>query len=75
MTLCEAMGVSFADMKKALEQIEPVPGRAERVEKGQPFAVVIDYAHTPDSLRALYETYQGKKIIGVLGSTGGGRDT
>lgn len=75
MTLCEAMGVRFADMKKALEQIEPVPGRAERVEKGQPFAVIVDYAHTPDSLRALYETYRQKKIIGVLGSTGGGRDT
>lgn len=79
MTLCEAMGVPLADMKKTLEQIEPVPGRAERVEKGQLFAVVVDYAHTPDSLRALYETYQdkagGKKIIGVLGSTGGGRDT
>jgi UDP-N-acetylmuramoyl-L-alanyl-D-glutamate--2,6-diaminopimelate ligase len=75
MTLCEAMGVPFGEMKKALEQIEPVPGRAERVEKGQPFTVVVDYAHTPDSLRALYETYKGKKIIGVLGSTGGGRDT
>jgi UDP-N-acetylmuramoyl-L-alanyl-D-glutamate--2,6-diaminopimelate ligase len=83
MTLCGAMGVRFADMKKALEHIEPVPGRAERIERGQPFAVVVDYAHTPDSLRALYETYaspgpninRGKKIIGVLGSTGGGRDT
>jgi UDP-N-acetylmuramoyl-L-alanyl-D-glutamate--2,6-diaminopimelate ligase len=79
MTLCEAMGVTFDEMKRALEHIEPVPGRAERVERGQPFAVVVDYAHTPDSLRALYETYQDtkgdKKIIGVLGSTGGGRDT
>lgn len=78
MTLCEAMGVPFAEMKKALEHIEPIAGRAERVEKGQPFAVVVDYAHTPDSLRALYETYStdrpGKKIIAVLGSTGGGRD-
>jgi len=59
-----------------------VPGRADRVERGQPFTVVVDYAHTPDSLRALYETYassgstinRDKKIIGVLGSTGGGRD-
>lgn len=77
MTLCEALGVRFEDMKKALEQIEPIPGRAERVEKGQLFTVVVDYAHTPDSLRALYETYKkdGRKIIGVLGSTGGGRDT
>lgn len=76
MTLCEAMGVPFGEMKKALETVEPVPGRAERVERTQQFAVVVDYAHTPDSLRALYETYkkEGRKLIGVLGSTGGGRD-
>lgn len=75
MMLCEAIGIRFEDMKKTLEHIEPIPGRAERVERGQPFAVVVDYAHTPESLRALYETYRGTKIIGVLGSTGGGRDT
>ncbi len=42
----------------------------------QPYLVVVDYAHTPDSLKALYETYhKDHRIIGVLGSTGGGRDT
>ncbi|MDO8548190.1 MAG: UDP-N-acetylmuramyl-tripeptide synthetase [bacterium] len=83
MTLCEAIGVRFEDMKKALEHIEPIPGRAERVERGQPFTVVVDYAHTPDSLRALFETYAStslstgahKRTICVIGSTGGGRDT
>ncbi len=89
LTLTDAMGIPQATIKKALETIAPVAGRAERVEKGQPFTVIIDYAHTPDSLRALYETYsqrtvlkpakdgplKTRKIIGVLGSTGGGRDT
>ena len=74
-TLTHAMGIPQATIKKALEKIAPVAGRAERVECGQPFTVVVDYAHTPDSLRALYSTYSGKRIIGVLGSTGGGRDT
>jgi UDP-N-acetylmuramoyl-L-alanyl-D-glutamate--2,6-diaminopimelate ligase len=74
LTLADAMGIPQAVSKKALERIAPVAGRAERVEKGQPFTVVVDYAHTPDSLRALYSTYSGKRIIGVLGSTGGGRD-
>jgi UDP-N-acetylmuramoyl-L-alanyl-D-glutamate--2,6-diaminopimelate ligase len=74
MTLCDAMGVDTRTMKKALEHIAPIAGRAERVDAGQPFAVVVDYAHTPDSLRALYETYKGKKLICVLGATGGGRD-
>jgi UDP-N-acetylmuramoyl-L-alanyl-D-glutamate--2,6-diaminopimelate ligase len=82
LTLTSAMGIPQATIKKALEKIAPVAGRAERVECGQPFTVVVDYAHTPDSLRALYSTYSGKpayrsgrRIIGVLGSTGGGRDT
>jgi UDP-N-acetylmuramoyl-L-alanyl-D-glutamate--2,6-diaminopimelate ligase len=74
LTLADAMGIPHAKIKKALETIAPVAGRAERVERGQPFTVVVDYAHTPDSLRALYDTYSSKRIIGVLGSTGGGRD-
>src|SRR6185437_14857946 len=75
LTLTDAIGIPQATIKKALEKIAPVAGRAERVEAGQPFTVVVDYAHTPDSLRALYQTYSGKRIIGVLGSTGGGRDS
>ncbi|MEK7207935.1 MAG: Mur ligase family protein [Patescibacteria group bacterium] len=38
------------------------------------FKVVVDYAHTPDSLEKLYQTYSGKYRICVLGNTGGGRD-
>ncbi len=75
LTLGEALGIPRGHMKKALEHIPPILGRAERVEKNQPFSVIVDYAHTPDSLRALYETYRMHRIIGVLGATGGGRDT
>ena len=83
LTLCNAMGIPSRTMKKALEHIKPIAGRAERVEMGQPFTVVVDYAHTPDSLRAIFEAYaspsssssKNKKIIGIIGSTGGGRDT
>ncbi len=75
LTLGEALDIPITTMKKALEHMTAVAGRAERVEKGQPFSVIIDYAHTPDSLKALYETYANHRIIGVLGSTGGGRDT
>ncbi|HYF29045.1 MAG TPA: cyanophycin synthetase, partial [Candidatus Paceibacterota bacterium] len=46
----------------------------ERIEEGQGFQAVVDYAHTPDSLAALYSAYPGRKIC-VLGNTGGGRDT
>lgn len=77
LTLGKALGLGVEKMKQALERAEPVAGRAQRIEQGQPFAVVVDYAHTPDSLKALYETYAGagKRLVCVLGSTGGGRDT
>jgi UDP-N-acetylmuramoyl-L-alanyl-D-glutamate--2,6-diaminopimelate ligase len=75
MALAEAMGIPLEVVKRALERPRVIPGRAERVECGQPFGVVVDYAHTPDSLQALLETYRGSRIIGVFGSTGGGRDT
>jgi len=75
LTLGNALGFSAERMRQALEHVVPVAGRTQRVEQGQLFAVVVDYAHTPDSLRALYETYKNKRLICVLGSTGGGRDT
>ena len=77
LTLGSALGLSTEKMKQALERVQPVAGRAQRIEQGQPFTVVVDYAHTPDSLKALYETYAGagKRLVCVLGSTGGGRDT
>lgn len=58
----------------ALAELEKIPGRAERIDAGQNFLAVVDYAHTPDSLKALYDAYPGRKIC-VLGNTGGGRDT
>jgi UDP-N-acetylmuramoyl-L-alanyl-D-glutamate--2,6-diaminopimelate ligase len=70
----EALGVPLEATQRALEHVSVIPGRAERIEQGQPFAVVVDYAHTPDSLKALYETYKNKRIIAILGNTGGGRD-
>ncbi len=74
LTLGEALKLNRAVMKRALERMPPIAGRAERVVAGQPFDVVVDYAHTPESLTALYETFKHKRIIGVLGSMGGGRD-
>lgn len=74
LTLCDAMGIELDVLRRALERVSPVAGRAESVDRGQNFRVVVDYAHTPDSLRALFETYKGKDLIAVMGSTGGGRD-
>ncbi len=61
-------------IKSALKDIQRIAGRAERIEEGQDFAVVVDYAHTPGSLTALYEAFKEKRKVCILGNTGGGRD-
>lgn len=73
-TVTHAFGIPVATIRTALAKITTIPGRAERIEAGQDFDVVVDYAHTPDSLKALYEAYSSKRKICVMGATGGGRD-
>lgn len=70
----EFLGVPLPTISEALANLERIPGRTERIQEGQDFQAVVDYAHTPDSLAALYAAYPVRKIC-VLGNTGGGRDT
>jgi UDP-N-acetylmuramoyl-L-alanyl-D-glutamate--2,6-diaminopimelate ligase len=71
-----ALGVSPEVAAKGLGRAERVPGRFEPVDEGQPFAVLVDYAHTPDSLenvlRAARRLTEGR-LITVFGA-GGDRD-
>lgn len=63
-------------VKEALESITGVDGRFERVNAGQDYAVIVDYAHTPDSLENVLQTikeFAERKIYVVVG-TGGDRD-
>ena len=73
-TFAKTQNIPPEKIKKALETIAPIKGRAEKITAGQDFTVVVDYAHTPDSLKALYEAFPQNKIC-VLGNCGGGRDT
>lgn len=73
-TFASAVGIKPSIIKTALEKIEEIKGRVQFVEAGQSFKVVVDYAHTPDSLKALYEAFTNHRKIAVLGNTGGGRD-
>lgn len=75
LTLGEELGISRDDMKKGIESLSLIRGRVEKINEGQNFSVIVDYAHTDDSLRKLYETFNGSRKIAVLGSTGGGRDS
>lgn len=70
-----AFGISKEAIVSGYKKLSHVPGRAEEIREGQNFKVVVDYAHTPDSLEALYKAYSDRKKICVVGSTGGGRDT
>jgi UDP-N-acetylmuramoyl-L-alanyl-D-glutamate--2,6-diaminopimelate ligase len=71
-----ALGIEPADAAKGLAQAGPPPGRFEPVDEGQPFTVLVDYAHTPDSLenvlRAARRLGDGR-VISVFGA-GGDRD-
>lgn len=67
-------GIPTETIKKGLESISFIRGRMEKISGRQDFDVVVDYAHTPDSLIAAYEAYRGHRKICVLGNTGGGRD-
>lgn len=76
--MCES-GMSLDEMIPYLDHIEQVDGRMERIDEGQPFNVIVDYAHTPDGFEKIYEyadriTDPQRRIIAVFGSAGK-RDT
>jgi UDP-N-acetylmuramoyl-L-alanyl-D-glutamate--2,6-diaminopimelate ligase len=66
-------GVAPEVMAEALARFEPVAGRMERIACGQPFAVVVDYAHTPESLELVLNVLRpvtSGRLIAVFGSAG-----
>jgi len=72
----EAFGIDKQFIKKGLEELSVIKGRVEfvKTDAKQDFDVVVDYAHTADSLKELYTAFKYRKKICVLGNTGGGRD-
>ena len=72
----EALGISHDAVRDGLARAECVPGRLEPVERGQPFPVYVDYAHSPGALEAVLRSvaeFSGRRIIVVFGA-GGDRD-
>jgi UDP-N-acetylmuramoyl-L-alanyl-D-glutamate--2,6-diaminopimelate ligase len=75
-TAARALGVPAATIAEGLRTVARVPGRFEPVDAGQPFTVLVDYAHTPDGLvQALSAARElgGGQLIVVFGA-GGDRD-
>ena len=79
LTAAHARGVPFADLIESVPRLKPVPGRFQPVDAGQPFTVIVDYAHTDDALRNLIALARqmtaqtGGRVITLFGC-GGDRD-
>ena len=73
LTVGLAEGVPLDAAAAALEAIPGVRGRMERIEQGQPFTVLVDYAHTPgafEKLMSIVRPLTGGQLIAVFGSAG-----
>jgi len=78
----ESQNIDMGTVRTALEEFSGISGRVEYIElddkdsltEKHDFSVVVDYAHTTDSLEKLYEAFENSNKICVLGSTGGSRD-
>ena len=70
--VAKAYNINLDVCKKALEKAKGISGRMEIISEKP--RVIVDYAHTPEQLEAVYKTFENEKLICVLGSCGGGRD-
>ena len=73
---CVEAGMSFKDAAEAAAQVTPVRGRMECICEGQPFEVIVDYAHTPKGLADAFAIGKGLcgengRLIAVFGDDGG----
>jgi len=72
-----SQNISLKIASNALEKVKKISGRLELIDLGQAFKVIVDYAHTPESLKQVYQILEPlvkNKMIAVLGACGGGRD-
>jgi len=73
---CFALGAAPVEIAEGLLRVPPIAGRMERVDCGQPFEVLVDFAHTPDALRTVLRAareFTRGRILLVFGA-GGDRD-
>ncbi len=83
LTYASTQDISPEVAQKGLEALTGIAGRVQKIilpesnplSKKQDFTVVVDYAHTVDSLEKMYGIFKDSRKIAVIGNTGGGRDT
>lgn len=75
-SLCDALSIAPEAIKEGLERVRSVPGRIELLDTDTPYRVILDYAHSPDSLESILATVRQtarSRVIVVFGC-GGDRD-
>lgn len=73
LTVSRLTGASVGEIAPLIPGLTPVKGRMERIDAGQPFGVIVDFAHNPDSFEKLFSTMRRlapRRIIAVFGSAG-----
>jgi UDP-N-acetylmuramoyl-L-alanyl-D-glutamate--2,6-diaminopimelate ligase len=70
-----ALGIESAAIQAGVRETGGIPGRMERIDRGQPFAAIVDFAHTPNALARALETVRtatgpGGRVIVVFGCAG-----
>jgi len=73
--VCEHFDIPLETIQGAVATKSEIAGRVQKIKNNIGADIVVDYAHTPDSLVALYESFKSKRTVCILGNTGGGRDT
>ncbi|MBR3157189.1 UDP-N-acetylmuramoyl-L-alanyl-D-glutamate--2,6-diaminopimelate ligase [Candidatus Saccharibacteria bacterium] len=68
----EKLGLKKSDIESGIKSLESVEGRMNVIDEGQPFTVIVDYAHAPDALEKVFASVKGHKgrIISVHGGAG-----
>ncbi len=74
-TAAQVHGIPDEVIVRAIQKFSGIPGRVQKIDAGQDFEVIVDYAHTIDSMEKLFKAFPNKRKICVFGSTGGGRDS
>lgn len=67
--------VNFAHVETGISRVQSIPGRMERIDEGQPYTAIVDFAHTPNALQNALNAArgmlgEGKRLIAVFGSAG-----
>lgn len=74
--MCKQLGISLEDIAQGITAVRSVPGRIEVLDVGMPYTVILDYAHSPDSLSNILKTVRAftkGRLIALFGA-GGDRD-